>query len=315
MTGTIMQKAITPQVSDAFFNGQLERFGGYVIPMAATSGLERIEDLIEVHGLGFPGSPFAPGMPHLDVVRFEATPELFVRPAVGGSDARTAEALGALWVDREPFTGTGFVPNDLDRIVELNWMPSHRVPFGAEIWRYTGDGQETWVARYAGVHIGWVYRDDLQAGRPASQRPISMFGGGIASVGGTKYVADLIDGTHVAIVRLDPSAEQAGFVQTGTGVWATVVPVEDVQEYYELDVRLRWAGLDLRVVDETVAESGEAAVMAMSLQHDYRLNEGLQLVKLDADWYEAMLPKSALASAEFRQTMLPSWPGADTTVA
>ena len=118
-----------------------------------------------------------------------------------------------------------------------------------------------------------------------------------------------------ALVRQDAAAEQSDFVQTGPGVWATVVPVEDVQEYYELDVRLRWAGLDLRVVDETVAESGEAAVMAMSLQHDYRLNEGLQLVKLDADWYEAMLPKSALGSAEFRQTMLPTWPGADTTVA
>ncbi|MEN0102824.1 MAG: hypothetical protein AAGC90_07850 [Curtobacterium sp.] len=310
MSATIMQKAITPQLSDGYFNGWIERMAGYVIPLDAAAGLQRITDLIAVHGLDFPATPFSGDMPYLDVLRFEAAPELFITPAMGGTDERTAALLGAMWIDHEPFTGTGFVPNDLDRTVPLSWMPSHRIPYGAEIWRYDGSGPSTFVARYAGVHIGWVYRDDLQARRTLRGRMISRYSGGIATVDGERYIGDILEETHVAIVRPDPAAEEDGFVQTSPGAWGKVVPIEDVSEFCELDIRIRWNGLDLRVSDEVPTGPGEIGLAATSLQHDSRLNEGLELTKLDADWYEATLPLDVLSGAEVRQTQRPGWPGA-----
>lgn len=306
----IAQKALTPQLSAAFASGRADRIAGYVVPVSAVDGARDPRDVIDVHGLAYPGSPFDPSAA-VDVVRFPVTPELFVEPARGGNDERSAAALGRWWVDHPPFTGNGFVATTTDTVVPLSWMPSHRPPYGAEMWRYEPTGQVVFMARYAGAHIGWVYREELEQHRRVRARSVSVFSGGVAVHRGVQYVADRLDGgSHTALIRQDPAAAAEGFTESSPGVWSTVVPTDEIEDHYELDCRVRWNGLELRLADQVRTPSGTGATIALSLQHDHRLNEGLRLTKLDADWYEATLPLDAVEQAEVRQTRVPGWPGA-----
>jgi hypothetical protein len=306
----ILQKAITPQLSDAYFAHGYDRVFGFVMPWGAVGWARTPAELIRAHALDFPGTPFHPDMPHVDVLRFEATGNLLLEDAVGGPDRETMRLTGGPFLDRPPFTGNGFVA-DPDHVVPVSWLPHHRVPAGAELHRLSADGTSRFVARFHSAARGWHFADEFGAGRPAAPRLLSRFVGGLARVGQQVHVADLVDdGTTVVLARQDDRAAADGWQAEGPGVWSSTVDVSTVDEYFELDARVRFDGLDFRIVDQLPGPDGAPVLQGSYMGHDADLAEGLRLVKLDAAVYERDLPGDLMGQAVVTQTQLPEWPGA-----
>ena len=62
---TLMQKAITPALSHAYLTAGHDRLAGYVVRAADVSFATTPSQLFEVHGLGYPESPFSPHDEHI----------------------------------------------------------------------------------------------------------------------------------------------------------------------------------------------------------------------------------------------------------
>ena len=217
----ILQKAITPQLSDAYFEHNFDRVFGFVMPWATTSWARTPADLIRAHALDFPGTPFSADMPYIDVLRFEATPNLLLEDATGGPDRETQKLTGGPFIDRPPFTGSGFVA-DPDHIIPVSWMPHTRVPAGTEIYRLGADGSSTYLAYFHSAAWGWIYDDHLQQQRELQPRLLTKLVGGIARVGSNVYTADLIDdGANTILVRQDDEVANGGGAADG---WSETTP-------------------------------------------------------------------------------------------
>lgn len=304
----VVQKAITPAMSDQMYRSSYERIAGYVVPAAALDGVTDLPTLFEAHALRFPGSPYDDDRP-LDVIRFRAESNLNIERASGGRDAHEARRNGGAFVEHAPFTGTGFTAAQ-GRSVPLYWVPTHRPPVGAELWRYPGSSAPEFRARYGGAAEGWVFRPDLEESRPAHGRDLSRFTGGLASVGGNVYVADLV-GDLVDIVTTDPAAP-AVFGAPRCGVRSARVSRDAIEGYFELDVRTEHNGVEFRITGQRRDATLGPVLEGTSLTHNVQILEGLGLTKIDAGVYEADLPYALLETARTETLQLPGWPGAGT---
>ena len=80
---TLMQKAITPALARAHVEGGYDRMAGYVVRAEDVAFATTPAQLFEVHGLGYPGSPFRPDAQFIDLLRFESGPQLQYRDVPG----------------------------------------------------------------------------------------------------------------------------------------------------------------------------------------------------------------------------------------
>lgn len=299
----IMQKAVTPQMSAAYLEGGYDRVAGFVVRAADVAFATTPAALYEAHGLGFPGSPFRPDSPHVDVLRFPATAQLSFENATGGTDAETRAKTGGPFIDRPPFTGLGFVAVQ-GAVVPLYWLVHSRVPAGSELVRVSADGTQQVIARFVDVGHGW--QSDVVQVRPPSPI-VPRHVGPMAQWQGAYWSADLLGDDQVVLVAPGEPAPELGFERTPAGRWRRVVPRAEVTELFELRVDARWNGLEVRVVDQFRGPDGQDYARVSYTGHNADLAEGLRLEKIDAAVYEATVPAGSLTEVQHSQLIPRSW--------
>ena len=295
---TPMLKSVTPQASDAYLTAGMDRVAGFVLRAADATAARTPADVFELFGLGFPGSPHRSDAPHVDLLRFPATGQLQLEDATGGVDEASRLRVGGVFVDRAPFTGTGFV-RLRDTVAPLYWLVHSRVPAGSVLARLASEGTEQTLATYVDVATGWLTAD----GRACPAPPLSRHVGPIATWHDGFYPADPAGDTVV----LAASAPTDGFDPTPAGRWRRVVPRSDVAELFEMSITASWNGLPVRVVDQWTEQSGESVARVFSLAHNADLAEGLRMVKTDAACYEAVVPTTMLVDLHHTQRVPSSW--------
>ncbi|MEE6281253.1 hypothetical protein [Georgenia sunbinii] len=300
---TLMQKAVTPQMSAAYLERGFDRVGGFVVRTPDVEHATTPAAVFEAHGLGFPGSPHRPDANHVDVLRFPATPQLRFENAVGGIDEESRARTGGTFIDRPPFTGTGFVAT-AEAVVPLYWLAHSRVPAGSQLVRLGADGTSRVLAEHVDVGHGW-YSQTEQIGHAASPR-ISRHVGPMAMWSGTALNADVFADRVVVAAEVEPPA-QYGFQPTGAGRWRREVPRDEVAELFEMYVAAKWNGLAVRVVDQWTAQDGESISHVSYTGHNADLAEGLQLPKVDAGVYEVTVPTASLVAVEHTQLVPEQW--------
>lgn len=304
---TVMQKAITPQMSAAYLERGLDRVAGFVLPAAAVAAVTTTAGLFELHGLGFPGSPFSPDRP-IDILHLPTSPTATLVSATGGTDAASRQANGGLFLDRPPFTGTGFATTG-DVVAPLSWLEHTRLSPGARLWRFTpGAAEPELIGTYHGVAFGWqnhLADDELHALAP------SKFVGHVAKLELGAFAADVKtddDGapTVVTLVTMSEQAEQHGFARTKAGTWARQVLAADV-ELFEIHAGGRWHGIPVRIVDQGAGPDGQQMCRITSLAHDADVAERLLMDKVDAGVYETTAPLADLTDVAYAQRVPKAW--------
>jgi hypothetical protein len=281
----LLQKALLPAQSGAILLGGWDQLAGFVVRAADVAWARTPAELIEAHGLGFAGSPLGDSSEHIDVLRFLPSPTMQLITATGGTDAATRARTAGPFVDRAPFTGTGFV-HAPGHVIPLWWLVPARMAPGTELVRIDRSGSAVVLARYGDVGTGWVDDSALQAVGPRPRR-ISRHVGTLASMGPRHVPADLLPGS-AGIALAEPDAVTPGAVRR------RVVTSAEVDELFEIEMTGSWNGLKLRIIDEWNDENGVATVRCSSLENNADLAEALGLVKVDAAVYEFIAPKSAL---------------------
>lgn len=280
----LLQKALMPAQSEAILRGGWDQLAGFVVRAADVAWARTPAELIEAHGLGFAGSPLGDSSEHIDVLRFLPSPTMQLITATGGIDAATRARTGGPFVDRAPFTGTGFVHTP-GHVIPLWWLVPARIAPGTELVRIDRSGSAVVRARYVDVGTGWI-GDSAQVGEPRPRR-ISRHVGTLASLGARHVPADLLPGS-AGIALAEPDAGAPGAVRR------RVVTSAEVDELFEIEMTGTWNGLKLRIIDEWIDQNGVATVRCSSLEMNADLAEALGLVKVDAAVYEFIAPKSAL---------------------
>ena len=305
---TILQKAITPPMSAAYLERGLDRVAGYVVPAADVAGVTSTADLFELHGLGFPGSPFSPDAP-IDVLHLPVSPTAVVLPATGGPNEEGRRRTGGPFLERPPFTGTGFTSAG-DVVAPLSWVEHTRLTPGARLWRFTpGEAEPELIGTYHGVAFGWQNHldgDSFHAIVP------SKYVGHVAKIDVGTFAADVAtDGagnpTVLTLVTPSRDAEQHGFSRTEAGMWARKVVAADALEIFEIHASARWHGIPVRIVDQGPNKEGEQYCRIASLAHDADIAERLHMDKLDAGVYETTVALSALTDVVYAQRVPRGW--------
>ncbi|MFH5821592.1 hypothetical protein [Georgenia sp. AZ-5] len=308
MSTVVLQKAITPQMSAAYLERGLDRVSGYVVPAADVAAVTTTEALFELHGLGFPGSPFAPDRP-IDILHLPTPPAATLVPARGGVDEESRRASGGTFLDRPPFTGTGIAATG-DVTAPLSWLEHTRLSPGSRLWRFTpGAAEPELIGTYHGVAFGWqnhLEDDALHALAP------SKFVGPVAKVALGTFACDVRtdDGgapTVVTLVTMGEAAEQHGFTRTKAGTWAKQVPADEVAELFEIHAAGRWHGIPVRIVDQAPDDKGGRLCRVSSLAHDADAAERLLMDKVDVGVYEATVPLDALTDVVYAQRIPRAW--------
>lgn len=297
---TVLQKVVTPQASAAYLTFGWDRVSGFAVQAGDVAFATTPAQLFEIHGLGYPGSPFSASDPYLDVLRFPSTPTQQLVNAIGGIDQATRSMTDGPFVDRAPFTGTGFATAG-ERIVPLWWLTHTRLAPDSVLVRIFADGSSQELARYPDVGHGWVV-DGLAVAR---RSPRSRFVGTLASFNQAYYLADVLDGGTRIALAMDEQPADPLFAQTAPGKWRREIARAEAGDILELNVEASWNGLRLRIVDEWSDDTGVVLSRGSYVGHNADLAEGLRLIKLEAGVYEITLPKAALEDVKTIQLTSP----------
>lgn len=272
---TLMQKAITPALTRAHLSVGHDRVAGYVVRADDVAFATTPAQLFEVHGLGYPGTPFSPYAPSIDVLRFESSPQLQYRDVPG-------------------------------YIVPLWWLRHSRIPPGAELVRIFADGTSILLGRYGDVGTGWSVTQ-IGAHRPALAS-LSRCVGPVAKWHGAYLEADVVDdGRTVVLALANPPLAETGFQQAPSGRWFRRVPREDVTELFELDLTARWNGLHVRVVDQWQDAQRYVVARISHLGDDIERAERLRLDRVEAGVYEAIVYAAELTDIQTNQVVPATW--------
>jgi len=305
---TILQKAITPQMSAAYLERGLDRVAGYVVPAADAASVTSTAGLFELHGLGFDATPFSPDAP-IDVLHLPVSPTAVVLPATGGHDEEGRRRTGGQFLERPPFTGTGFTGTG-DVVAPLSWVEHTRLTPGARLWRFTpGEAEPELIGTYHGVAFGWQNHldgDSFHAILP------SKYVGHVAKIEIGTFAADVTtddSGNPTVLTLVSPSrdAEQHGFTRTAAGMFARKIPADDATELFEIHASARWHGVPVRIVDQGPNKEGEQFCRIASLAHDADVAERLHMDKLDPGVYETTVALSALTDVVYAQRVPRGW--------
>lgn len=314
----MLQKAVTPAVSAAYLDKGFDRVAGFVVPAAEVASVTTTAQLMELHGLAYPGSPFRPDRP-IDVLHTPQPATARLLRATGGSTPDQREATGGPFLEPEPFTGTGLAETD-GVVVTLSWLEHTRLEPGSRLWRFHPERSEPeLVGTYHGPAFGWEdHRDD--AGTLHAVAP-STFVGPSARTDDGVFAAQLEtaeDGKIVTVTLVSGSAIVAdkGFTATESGTWAKRVPVGQVDAVFELHVAATWRGMPVRVVERFRAEddgADQARVFALGLNAAAAAR--LRMGRVEPGVYESTVPFTELEKPETTQRFAPAWPGRDQAAA
>jgi hypothetical protein len=277
-----MQKVVTPDVSAAHLAQGYDRIGGYVVRAADVAFATTPAQLHEVHGLGYPGSPFRRSDPFVDVLRFWSAPQLQYRDVAG-------------------------------YIVPLWWLRHSRIPPGAELVRVYADGSSALLARYGHIGTGWARAGDDGLHPPMAS--LSRCVGPVAKWHGAYLEADVVDdGASVVLALANPPLSETGFRVSPAGRWFRQVPREDVTELFELDLTARWNGLAVRVVDQWQDAQRYVVARVSHLGDDLQRAERLRLHRVEAGVYETVVYAAELTELKTNQVVPATWsPGPPAT--
>lgn len=278
----LMQKAITPDLSRAHLTLGYDRIAGYVVRAADVAFATTPAQLYEVHGLGYPGSPFRRTDPHIDVLRFWSAPQLQYRDVPG-------------------------------YIVPLWWLRHSRIPPDAELVRVYADGSSQLLARYGNIGTGWT-RIGADGERPP-MASLSRCVGPVAKWRGAYLEADVVDdGRSVVLALANPPLSEIGFHQSPAGRWYRTVPREEVSELFELDLTARWNGLSVRVVDQWQDTQRYVVARISHLGDDLQRAERLRLHRVEVGVYESVVYAADLSDLRTNQVVPATWtPGPPAT--
>ena len=272
---TLMQKAITPALSRAHLSAGHDRVAGYVVRAEDVSFATTPAQLFEVHGLGYPSTPFSPYSASIDILRFESSPQLQYRDVPG-------------------------------YIVPLWWLRHSRIPPGAELIRVFADGTSILLGRYGDVGTGWSVAQ-VGAPRPALAS-LSRCVGPVAKWHGAYLEADVLDDDQTVVLALaNPPLSETGFQQAASGRWFRRVHREDVSELFELDLTARWNGLEVRVVDQWQDAQRYVVARISHLGDDIERAERLRLDRVEAGGYEAIGYAAELTDIQTNQVVPHTW--------
>lgn len=304
---TILQKAVTPQMSAAYLGQGLDRVAGYVVPAADAAEVTSTAGLFELHGLGFEGTPFSPEGP-IDILHFPTSPTAVVLPATGGVDEEGRKATGGTFVEHPPFSGTGFTAAG-DAVVPLSWIEHTRLPSGARLWRFSPDADEPQlIGTYHGVAFGWQNHLEEDVFRAV---PPSKLVGHVAKTGAGTFAADVAtdeDGQPSVVTLVSHvEPEGQGFTRTEAGMWAKKIPAEDADEIFELHATATWQGIPVRMVDQGPNAEGETVAHVTSLLHNAITAEQLGMDKLDVGVYEKTVQLPELTNVQYAQRVPRAW--------
>ncbi len=284
---TFLVSAVTGARARSLIEAGLPWLGGYVVRgQDLASGLT-VAALHEELGLSFPGSPFDPAAPSLDILRLPVTGT--VQLASPGSDAPA-------FVDHSPLSGTGFVES-ASGFVPYWWMAPSPIPAGTTLWRVYADGREEALATYAHIALGWVGPSPQQQLRPTPVRFPEMIGTW-ATIAGNRFLADTLpDGS---IIVCSP-VEQEGMLLSPRGIWWKSVASPTLDS---MDVVRVTATLDGRPVQIVGMEAGDGGPNAHIVYtgHNAHDAESMNLAKTAAGVYEAIVPLSSLSNAAETRT-------------
>ncbi|RPF26621.1 hypothetical protein [Georgenia muralis] len=305
---TMLQKAVTPQMSAAYLDRGLDRVAGYVVPAADVAEVTTTQGLFDLHGLGFAGTPFSPDRP-IDVLHVPTAPTAVLVPATGGTDEAGRRATGGTFLERPPFNGTGFAGTG-DVVAPLSWLEHTRLTPGARLWRFHPGGAEPeLIGSYHGVAFGWqnhLSDDSFHALLP------SKYVGPVAKLALGTFAADVRtddDGapTVVTIVTVAKDPEKLGFSRTKAGTWAKQLAAAEVPELFEIHASARWHGIPVRIVDQGPDQDGQQMCRVTSLAHDADVAERLGMDKVDVGVYETTVPLSVLTDVVYAQRVPRAW--------
>lgn len=303
---TVLQRVPTPARVRTYLALGEDQVGGYVLDAADITWAATPAALFELHGLGFPGSPFRPDAPYLDVLRFPVSPFTQVVAATGGQTREAAAQMGGGFVDHAPFTGTGFA-SARDQLVPLWWLDAARLPAGAELWRVAADGSEQLRAAYSDVGAGWSVVAGAGEDRQAAASPSDVLGV-FGTWRGERCLADPMPDGSVTVASWG-EIPGAGMRLTDRGLWAQRVPAHEVTELHELRITCRWRGAPF-LLTRRWRQADALVGRLLYLGRDSYAAEALGLEKTDAAVYEATVPIDDLSDVQAVQlTPVPIEPG------
>ncbi|NMR20020.1 hypothetical protein [Cellulomonas fimi] len=273
---TLLQKAVTPEQTRAYLVGGHDRVAGYVVRAVDVSFAVTPAQLVDVHALAYPHSPFRADSPWIDVLRFESAPQFQYRDG----------ALGTL--------------------IPEWWLRHSRLTPGAELVRVFDDGSAALLGRYADIGSGWRV---VHAAAPRPSRaPLSRCVGPVARWHGGYLDADLVDGGRSVVFALDsPPLLETGFRQTRAGRWSRRVPREEVSELFELDITAWWFGMPVRIVDQWQDRRRDVIARISALADDEALVTSLRMDKVEAGVYETTVPLAELNGLVTEQLVPEAW--------
>lgn len=291
----IFQKALSPAQVSMLVEGNRDTVSGFVLNASDVRGAMTPAALFQAHGLGFPGSPWAGVQPeYLDVLRFSEPPAIYLHAPV------TPE-----FVDRPPFTGTGFTTWNGDGVAPLYFLDEARIPAGAELWRIRTDHPEELLAVYRDVAAGWAVVEGAPLDAPRENFP-EIIMGWVAVWDGYRFSADPVkDNTAVVLAApSEPPAGVTGFTRTGRGCWRREVAVGELDDLFELNATCRWQGQPFRITAVGESGDGQRLFRLFYAGHNADTAESLRLNKADAGVYWTVVPETEATDVELVQNTI-----------
>lgn len=280
---SMLQKAILPGRERSWAAGD-DLLCGYVVRAEDVAWARTPAQLVEAHGLGFPGSPFSADSEVLDVLRLPVTPFLRTIDATGLPTGDAGAQIGGEgFVDHPPFTGNGFAAVREQQIVPVWWLNPMRVPAASELLRIHRDGTTELLAFYNNVASGW---QPIGAGTFPPSDVMGVFG----TWHGIRVFADVLPDGRIVIASPTQAPE---LHLTERGLWATTVDAAEVQNLHTLQLTATWRGLAFQMVRRWTTADGLVARLVY-LGRDSRIAEAAGLEKMDAAVYEATAPVAEL---------------------
>jgi len=282
----VLQKAVLPARAHGWLTLGDDLLAGFVVNAADVAWANSPAKIHDAMGLGFPGSPFSPTDSFVDVLRFENATFMNPISAVGKTETSPQG-----FVDRPPFTGTGFVRAESKRaVIPLWWLEPTRVPQGAELWRIHSDERQELIAVYPHVALGW--QPVTQEGQPApkpfgNQLPPSDSVGTFIRWPDGLLAAQKLSNGRVVCGDVD---QREGLNLSESGRWITSFEPEDAPEVFGLKVTATWRGLPFQVVRRLPDPSGQASARLVYTGRNADEAEAAGLQKTDAAVYEVTAP-------------------------
>lgn len=235
---TVMEKLLVPAGMQRIVEHGYDALSGPVYRAEDLFGASPAER-VAAHGLAGDVFPFGADPDHVDVVRFGTNPLMELRvPGV-------PERPGARpW----PVYETGFL-HDAVPVWDLTMT---RAPVGTRFVRVDRDGTERELSRYGGAAWGWH--------RARGYFPPLHLIGPRATWRGLDLPASYTeDQQSVELVWVGDEGVPEGFTSARPRVHSRVVPVAECDQVFEVDLRGRWRGAPVRILQQ----AGDEALLVL----------------------------------------------------